>query len=166
MDSLRTMWHARTPRERFALMLAGVVIAVFLLYSFVWEPVRAERTRLRESLPELRAQAARFAIDAAEVRRLRASAHGQPQSSAGGPTAVEAAAEQIGVRASITSITEVPGGRLQVALEPVPYEVLVRWIGELARSAGLAVESVQLRPGPKPGLVMVESLVFKGAGEP
>jgi general secretion pathway protein M len=165
MDSLRTMWHARTPRERFALMLAGVVIVVFLLYSFVWEPVSAERTRLRESLPELRAQAARFAIDAAEMRRLRASAHDQPQS-ASGPTAVEAAAERIGVRASIASITEVPGGRLQVALEPVPYDVLVRWIGELARSAGLAVESAQLRPGPKPGLVMVESLVFKGAGQP
>jgi general secretion pathway protein M len=165
MDSLRTMWHARTPRERFALTVAGVVIAVFLLYSFVWEPVRAERSRLRESLPQLRAQAARFAIDAAEVRRLRASAHGQPQS-LGGPAAVEAAADQIGVRASITSITEVPGGRLQVALEPLPYEALVRWIGELARSTGLVVESAELRPGPKPGLVMVESLVFKGAGEP
>jgi general secretion pathway protein M len=165
MDSLRTMWHARTPRERFALTVAGVVIAVFLLYSFVWEPVRAERSRLRESLPQLRAQAARFATDAAEVTRLRASTRGQPQS-AGGPAAVEAAADQIGVRASITSITEAPGGRLQVALEPLPYEALVRWIGELARSAGLAVESVQLRPGPKPGLVVVESLVFKGAGEP
>jgi len=165
MDSLRTMWHARIPRERFALTVAGVVIAVFLLYSIVWEPVRAERTRLLQSLPQLRAQAGQFAIDAAEMRRLRTSEHGQPQS-AGGPTAVEAAAEQIGVRASITSITEVPGGRLQVALEPLPYEALVRWMGELARSAGLAVESVQLRPGPKPGLVVVESLVFKGAGEP
>ncbi|MGB8435536.1 MAG: type II secretion system protein M [Burkholderiales bacterium] len=165
MDSARTMWLARTPRERFALTVAAGVIAALLLYSFVWEPVRAERARLRESLPQLRAQAAQFASDAAEASRLRASARGQPPS-VGGATAVEAAAEQIGVRANITSITEVSGGRLQVALEPVPYEALVRWIGELARSAGLAVESVQLRPSPKPGIVIVESLVFKGAEGP
>lgn len=165
MDSLRTIWHARTPRERLALTVAGVVIAVFLLYSFVWEPVRAKRMRLLESLPQLRAQATQFATDAAEASRLRASTRGRPQS-VGGPTAVEAAADQIGIRASITSITVAPGGRLQVALEPVPYDALVRWIGELARRAGLAVDSVQLRPGPKPGTVLVESLVFKGAGEP
>jgi general secretion pathway protein M len=165
MDSLRAMWYARTPRERLALTIAGIVVALFLLYTFVWEPVRAERARLRDSLPQLRAQAARFSADAAEASRLRASARERPQS-VSGPAAVEAVADQVGVRGSIGSVTEVTGGRLQVVLEPLPYEAFVRWIGELARSAGLAVESVQLRPGPKPGLVLVESLVFKGAGVP
>lgn len=163
MDSLRAAWQERTLRDRFALALGAAVVAVLLLYAFVWEPVRVDHKRLRESVPQLRAQAVQFATDAAEAQRLRDVGLRHP-GGANTPASLEAAADRTGMRARIKSITEVSGGRVQVVLEPVPYEALVRWIGELTGSAGFAVESVQLRPGPAPGIVLVQTLVLKGAG--
>jgi type II secretory pathway component PulM len=161
MDALRAVWHVRTPRERTALACGSVVVAALLLYGFAWEPLRAEHKRLREFLPQLRAQSLQFAADAAEAGRLRGVA--QTASRSESPrAAVEATAVEAGVRPRIRSIAEVAGGRLQVAVEPVPYEALIRWIGALSSSAGITVESVQLRPGPTPGTVLVETLVLKG----
>jgi general secretion pathway protein M len=163
MDALRTAWHARTPRERTTLVFGGVTVAALLLYGLVWQPLRADHERLRKSLPQLRAQSVQFAADAAEAERLRGI--GQAGAIAASPrAAVEAAADEAGVGARIKSVAETAGGRLQVAVEPVAYEALLRWIGALAAGAGITVESVQLRPGPVPGTVVVETLVLKQRG--
>lgn len=165
MDPMRVAWQARTPRERSALALGAVVVVALLLYSFLWEPMRAEHRRLREYLPQLRAKAAQFTRDAAEAQRLRGAGQA-PSRSESARASLEAVAERTSVRANITSITEVSDGRVQVALEAPPYEAFVRWVGALAGSAGFTVESVQLRPGPAPGIVSVETLVLKKAGAP
>jgi len=159
MDALRTAWQGRTSRERTALVFGGVAVVFLLLYGFVWEPLRAEHARLREILPRLRAQSAQFAADATEARRLRdrrqtASANETPRA------AIESAAVEAGMRPRIKSVTEVAGGRFQVALEPVSYEALIRWVGALAADAGIALESVQLRPGATPGTVVVDTIVL------
>ena len=162
MDAILTAWQTRTPRERIAVALGVVALTLLLLYEFVWEPVRMERGQLRQSLTQLRAQAAQFAEDAAEAERLRAAAKNSPRSESA-TAAVQSAADRTGVRASIKTVTEVSGGRVQITLEPIPYEGLVRWVGELARSTGFAVESLQVRRGSTPGVVMVETMVLKGA---
>jgi general secretion pathway protein M len=163
MDTLRAAWQARTSRERTVLAFGGASVAALLLFGFVWEPLRIEHKRLRASVPQLRAHAERFAADAKEAARLQdvgltTKRHSSPR------TAVEAVAEQAGIRARIKSVTEVAEGRLQVALDPLPYDVLVRWVGALATGANLAVESVELRRGPATGTVQVEMLVLKAAG--
>lgn len=163
MDALRVAWQARTSRERTVLVFGGVAIAALLFFGLVWEPLRVEHKRLRESLPQLRAQSVQFAADAAEAERLRGM--GQTTSpTASARASVEAAADQSGVRPRVTSVTEVAGGRMQVAVEPVPFAALIRWMGTLASGAGITVESLQLRPGPTPGTVQVDTLVLKGLG--
>jgi len=163
MESLRAAWHARNTRDRIVLKAGACAVALLLFYAFVWEPARTEQERLRQSLPRLREQAAQFAADAAEAKRLRSLGLAKAGGS-GTPATVEAAAERTGLRASIKSITEAPGGRLRIALDPVPYGAWVRWIGELSGSAGFTVESVQLRAGAAPGTVIVEKLEVIGAG--
>lgn len=163
MDALRAVWQTRTSRERTALVCGAVTVAFLVLYGFVWEPLRAEHARLRATLPQLLAQSAQFAADAQEARRLRA---GRQSAAANEPprVAIESAAAEAGMRPRIKSVTEVAGGRFHVAVEPVSYAALIRWVGALASGAGIALESVQLRPGATPGTVMVDTLVLKGRG--
>ncbi len=160
--SLPSAWQARTPRERAALGLGAVAITALLLYGFVWEPWRIQQARLREYLPRLRAQATQFTADATEARRLRAQARIAPAGEQPRQT-IESAAVEAGMRGHLKSVTEVTGGRFQVVLGPVPYDAFIRWTGALAASA-VTVESVQLRAGPTPGTVTVESLVLKARG--
>jgi type II secretory pathway component PulM len=163
MEALRAAWHGRNPRERTAIAFGGVSVAVLLIYGFVWEPLRAEHIRLRAALPHLRAEAAQFNADAAEAGRLRKIGHVM-QPGASPRASVETAAKQTGVGKSIKSVTEVSGGRLQIVMDPVSYELLIRWVGGLTSNAGIAVESMHLRPGPAPGTVFVDTLVLKGYG--
>jgi type II secretory pathway component PulM len=164
MDALRAAWQARTSREHTAVGVGAVVVTSLLLYGFVWEPLRADRARLREIVPHLRTQSAQFTTDAAEARRLRGQGHSALASEP--PRAViESAAVESGMRPRIRSVTEVASGRFQVAVEPVSYEALIQWVGALASSDGIALEAVQLRPGATPGTVVVDTLVLKGRGE-
>lgn len=163
MESLREWWRGRAERERAVLLGGGVALFLMVLYAFVWDPVRTEHERLREALPALRAKAAQFDANVQEVERLGRRG-GEARASGGGAAAVESAAERAGIRARIKSIEEGPAARVQVTLDALPYEVLVRWIADVAGSAGLAVDSVELRSGGTPGIVTVPALVFKGTG--
>jgi general secretion pathway protein M len=163
MESLREWWKGRAERERVVLLGGGAALLLLLLYAFVWDPISTEHGRLRESLPALRAKAAQFEADVQEVERLGRRS-GEGRAAGGGPAAVESAADRAGIRARIKSIDEAPGARVQVTLDALPYEALVRWIADVAASAGLTVDSVELRSGGAPGVVTVPALVFKGTG--
>jgi general secretion pathway protein M len=160
MDFLRAAWEARTPRERSVLAAGAVVLAALLGYQFAWSPLMAERERLRSSIVTLRVQAAAFTEDASEAEQLRGSANSRERSGTPLQT-LRALAERNGMRGRIKSIAESPDGRLQVALEPAPYEGVVRWLGEVARDGALSVESIEMKRTNTPGMVQVESLVFK-----
>lgn len=163
MESLREWWKARAERERVVLLGGGAALLLLLLYAFVWDPISTEHGRLRESLPALRATAAKFEADVQEVERLGRRG-GEARSAGRGPAALEAAADRAGIRARIKSIEEGAGARLQVTLDVLPYEALVQWIADVGASAGLTVDSMELRSGGAPGVVAVPTLVFKGTG--
>lgn len=61
--SLAQYWQQRNARERMALVACGGVVLLAILYSLLIDPVAKERARLERSLPNLRADAARFARD-------------------------------------------------------------------------------------------------------
>jgi len=160
MDSLRASWEARTPRERLVLAGGAAALATLLLYQFAWSPLAAERERLRNSIPPLRVQAAQFADHASEAEQLRGSVNGRDR--AGTPSQkLQALAERHGMRGRIKSITESPDGRMQVIVQPAPYEAVVRWLGEVSLDGALAVEAVEMKRTGAPGVVQVESLVVR-----
>ena len=71
--TLRTLWQSRAPRERVVIAVLAVLVGVA---SYVWLVQSADlaHTRLRASVPALRAQAARLDQQAAELERLRSAA--------------------------------------------------------------------------------------------
>lgn len=142
--------------------IGALALTVLLVYHFGWEPLAAERERLRGSIGTLRAQAVQFDQDAAEAQRLRSVRKERPPSSSN-HALLQEAAERVGVRSSIKSITEVADGRLQVAIEPLPYAALMKWIGDIMGSGAVIVDSIQIKASETPGAVQVDSLVLKVA---
>jgi general secretion pathway protein M len=160
MDFLRTAWEARTARERGVLALGAIAVVLLLLYQYVWSPLVVERERLRNSIVPLRVHAAQFAHDASEAEQLRTAAHSRERDATPTQT-LQALAERNDLRDRVKSVAESPDGRVQVTLEPVPYETVVRWLGDIAQSGSLAVESLEMKRTSTPGVVQVESLVLK-----
>jgi len=155
-------WGARAPRERAVLAAAAAALALASLWAYVWIPLAADRARLADALPRLRAAARELARDAAEVERLRAAvrARGAVTAPAG---AIEETLKGAGLGDGYAGVAALGDGRVQVSLRAVPFDALVRALAQLTEAHGLAVESIALKASGEPGKVQVETLVLRAA---
>jgi general secretion pathway protein M len=160
MESLRELWNTREPRERAVLAVGLVALVVAALWAWVWHPIAADRARLVAAMPQLRAQVLQVARHGAEVERLRNAARSRGTPSAP-DAAIATAAKSLGLAEAIGTVTTAGEGRVQVTLKPVPFDALVRLLGELGAGHGIAVESLIVRAAPEPGRVQVETLVLR-----
>ncbi len=162
IERWREWWRAREPRERAVIAAAAAALGVAVLWAYVWIPIEADRARLVEALPRLRAAAQGFAHEAAEVERLRAAVRAR-----GGIAAPQAAIEETlrasGLGDGYAGVTTLGDGRVQVNLRAVPFDALARVVAQLAEAQGLAVERVALKASGEPGKVQVEMLVLRAA---
>lgn len=160
IERLLEWWRARAPRERAVIAAGASALAVAALWAYVWIPIEADRARLAESLPRLRAAAHDVGREAAEVDRLRAAARAR-----GGGAAPQAAIEETlkasGLGDGYAGVAALGDGRVQVNLRAVPFDALVRVVAQLAEAHGLTVERIALKASGEPGKVQVETLVLR-----
>lgn len=155
-------WRSRAPRERLVLAGGGALAVLVLGYAYVWLPVSRETAQLRETLPQLRAQARQVQADAAEVGRLRARAK---------PAVVQqdlaalldARAKEQGLRERIDSIVPLDAAHVRVSAAAVPFDVWVGWLGELHARYGVRVESTRIVADEEAGVVAVEAVFAAGS---
>lgn len=156
----RLWWAGREPRERKMLMAGSAVALVLGVYLAVWEPIASASARLTDELPKLRVQAADFSRQAAEAERLRASSQSRgPVTSI--QSAVQESAPRFNVQGAVKSVQQLAPDRAQVAMGPVAFDPLVRWLGDLGQSSGIAVETLQIGATAEQGKVAVETLVLR-----
>ena len=150
LDALRDRWSGLDPRDRRALRLGGVVLAVMFPLLTAW----AVREQLAARRADLEASQS-LAVEAGRriAARLAAGADvAAPAAPAGAAlqSKVVRAAERAGLAASLGPMEAAGDGRLQVALRDAPYDGAMSLIGALARWEGITVVSADLsrtRPG-------------------
>jgi general secretion pathway protein M len=154
--ALGQWYRAREPRERRVLAIAAVAVPVLVLYATVWDPLMSSREQLGRQLPDLRQTAARFALQADEVERLRKRTPAQ-DSRRSPRIAIEQSAGRMNI--ALRGVESGTADRTIVQLGVVPFDMLSRWLGDLASSEGLSVESLQLTAAG-PGQVRVDRLIL------
>ncbi|WP_296748986.1 type II secretion system protein GspM [Thiobacillus sp.] len=160
MDALIRFWRSRVPRER--LVLAGAALLVLALgFAYGWLPLQREAAQLRQTLPQLRAQAQQLQQEAQEAARLRARPAANPGT--GSPaSAVEQRALAMGLRGQIESIVPQDAGRVRVVLPQVAFDAWIGWLGELQARDGVRVESAQIEAAGVAGMVRVDAVLAGG----
>lgn len=159
-DALIQFWRARAPRER--LVLAGAALLVPALgFAYGWLPMQREVAQLRQTLPQLRAQARQLQQEAQEVARLKARPAAHP--GAGSlASAVEQRALAMGLRGRIESIAPQDAGRVRVVLPQVAFDAWLGWLGELQARHGVRVDSARIEAGDVAGTVRVDAVLAGG----
>ncbi|MGP0172340.1 type II secretion system protein M [Pseudomonas sp. NCHU5208] len=124
------------PRDRLALLLLGAFLLLVLLYLLLWQPAQRQARDARAAFEEQRALYAYLQSRAPELRGrdLQARASLDPTRLQGLVTA--SAAEQGLVIERLDAESQ---GAVQVGLQPVPFEQLLRWI-ETLEAQGVSVE--------------------------
>lgn len=151
---LRTRYEALQPREQLLVGIAGMLIALALIYAAIWQPFAHARVRHAKELDAARAVASSLAIAETEVlsRGQRGAAP-----IVGSDVSLLSAVDQAAKSGTLTK----PPSRLQpdgenqarVWLEDVQFDVLMRWMYELQNNYGLRIDVADIERQPTPGLV-------------
>ena len=154
--TLTQFWHQRTPAERRTLALGGTVLAVALLYAFVWHPLSQERQRLLDSLPQLRAAAAQMRLQSAEVARLRSLPQKNLGNNLRGALDVAGAGRSVGTPSQIIALDS---GRARVEFNAVAFDNWIDWATRLQTEHGVRVESASIAALSEPGMVSIQAVL-------
>jgi general secretion pathway protein M len=153
VERLRAGWAALAPREQRVLGAGAIVLALAVLYLGAWEPLVAAQRERQASLEDARALAGLIEQLAVETQRGRGTGGG----TAGAGQSLLAVVDQSRRASALTK----PPSRLQpegdamvrIWLEDVPFEALLRWLGDLQLRYGVRVDTADIERESGPGLV-------------
>jgi general secretion pathway protein M len=155
---LRGLWRSRAPRER---VVIGVLAVLAGAASYVWLVQSADQahTRLRASVPALRAQAARLEQQASELERLRAT----PPASASKTdlrTLVQAQAGAAGLSRALVRIDAPDADQVVVVFGAVAFADWLNWVASL-KSQQVRLDACRVEALSTPGLVSVTATLVR-----
>ena len=146
MASLRqqagTWWQARTPRERQAVVLVGLVLGVFIVWSLFIQPALSTVNKAPAQLDQLDEQYQQMQRIATESTALRAAPRVGPAQAA---QALKAATDRLGERGKLV----MQGDRATLTLNTgVSPDALRAWLNEARSGARARPVEAQLQRGP------------------
>jgi general secretion pathway protein M len=160
IERLRAWWAGLAERERRVVGAGGVALGLILVYLLVWEPLTTARVQRELSLQAARAMAVQLEELAAVAGRAgRPAIQGKDQS-------LLAVVDQSRKASALTK----PPSRLQpegdntvrIWLEDVPFDALVRWLGDLHTRYGVRVDNADIERESGPGLVNARLTLMRG----
>ncbi len=146
-------WAQRLPRERLLIaIMAGLAVLAVLMFG-VWKPIESARARARTDIRTYETLSSQMRAAGPEAVRRAVN---QSAAGAGGLTDSAAA-----VGLTIRRI-DPDGDRTRVALEDVPFAVVVDWLDRVERDNGLRAVEVKMERRPAPGVVNAEITLAAG----
>ena len=136
-----TWWQARTPRERQAVVLVLLVLALFAAWRLLVQPALRTVREAPAELDRLDAQYQQMQRIAAEGSALRAAPRVAPAQAA---QALRAATDRLGDRGKLLQ----QGDRATLTLTSVAPEALRAWLNEARSGARARPVEAQLQRGP------------------
>lgn len=138
MNALRSLWQARSMRERRLLLLAAALLALALLWSWALAPALQTWRNAPQRQAELDRQSRQMLQWQAQARQLhnpsrltRAQAQAQLQASS---------AALLGAGAQLS----LQGDQLRVQLQAASADGLARWLAQAREQAQALPQSAQL----------------------
>ena len=159
LERFRAWWSSLADRERRVLSFGAAALALIVIYAGIWDPLASAQQRRQTELLAARAMASQ--LEALAVAAPRAGG-----ASAGAGQSLLAVIDQSRKSSSITK----PPSRLQpegdntvrIWLEDVPFDGLMRWLGDLQTRYGVRVDSAEIERESGPGLVNARLTLMRG----
>jgi len=140
-EALRTFWENRSERDRTAIGAAAILIALAIVYAYVWLPVTRERDRLLVRIPELRAEAQAMESDAGALDRLGSGARPGARDL---KTAIEQAAATSRIALSQGGIEQQGAQRVRVLIASVRAAEAFTFVARLQSAQSVLLENLRM----------------------
>lgn len=147
-------WSAREPREKRLLTIGGTVLGIALVYSVFFSPAYEGRAKLREELPQLRAQLAQMQAEAREARELSAAAAGVPPS---GDALHQALVDSLAAHGLQNVQVTALGDAMQVRAKNIAFGDWIGWVDDARKANKVQVSEANVTALDKPGQVDLDA---------
>jgi len=151
MNGVRDWWRGLDMRERRAVLLAGLALLLFSLYSG-WQSFDQARQQRLERLERQREALRDLSRQAAEIRQLRGQADTPSRSKESLLALVDRSARAQGLGAALKRVKP-EGGGVRLWLEKAPFDTLIVWLGRLKSRQGADITALSLERVNDTGLV-------------
>ena len=154
LSSIKTWWQGLNIREQRLILVMSSVIAVFLLYSLLWQPLNENLSKTEQKLASRQALLSWVTENTARYQNVK-STNGGKKSSGSLSSIINRTANQ--QQLTITRM-QPQGDNVQVWLDSAPFTQLLFWLEHLANNEGLQVQAIDLAQTDKQGEVRVRRL--------
>jgi general secretion pathway protein M len=153
MKSFTTWWLSLQPREQQLVKIAGFFIGLGLFYIAIWQPIHQARAN-----SEIKAKAAVEQLNWLQSRLPLLSQNTAVATSGSINDIVAQTAPQFQIK---VSRMQPQNDQLQLSLEDVGFEQLLRWLTELQSKHGVQLLQLDIAASEVPGTVRVRRLVLE-----
>jgi general secretion pathway protein M len=157
-EALRQWWTERSPRERVIVAAGASLVAALVLFLFVYEPIDAERLRLRERVPQLKLTLQKMQAQAEQVKSVQS----RPKSAS-----LEVALKETAAQSGLANANIALDGpdRARVSFASVEFNRWIQWTGRLQTERAIRIESAQVEALREPGMAKINALLASSAGK-
>jgi general secretion pathway protein M len=150
---MKAWWQQLNIREQRLVMAMASVMGVFILYSFIWQPLNENLVKAEKKL--LRQQALLEWVGENTARYQQSVKGGSSQSKGSLSSIVNRTAKRNNI---VITRMQPQGDDLQVWIDEVSFSQLLLWLEQLAANEKLQVKGIDLTRGEKSGAVRVRRL--------
>lgn len=154
VSSIKSWWQGLNIREQRLVLMMGSAFLVFLLYSFIWQPLNDNLANTKKRLDNRQELLSWVTDNTARYQSVK-SAGGSKKSGGSLSSIINRTANQ--QQLTITRM-QPQGEMLQVWLDSAPFTQLLFWLEHLANNEGLQVQAIDLTRGDSQGEVRVRRL--------
>lgn len=163
IEKLYQRFLALNQRERLLVGAAAATLTAALLFLVVWEPLHDGVKRLRGDVATTQALVAELSQARALVLSGRGGAgviQGQGRSLL---AIVDQTGKENGLGGAITRMQPEGDATVRIWLEQADFAALIRWLGALESTYGVAVIEAAIDREAQPGLVRARIALVRGA---
>jgi len=158
----QTRFNALSVRERWMVGGCAAVIAYLVLYLGIWEPVVSAHDRRETAIADARLIAERLEAAAALVQGQRGSQPRGSQAAGSLLSLVDQSLKSSKIGKPAERVQPEGDQEVRVWLTGVPFDAVVRWVGDLQQRYGIAVQTLDVERQAEPGVVDARLSLVRG----
>ncbi|MET0065189.1 MAG: type II secretion system protein M [Candidatus Thiodiazotropha sp.] len=160
---MKQWWQSKTQQEHLAMILGAAAVLILLVYLVFWLPFTRDLEKQAQRVESQTATLQWMQDNVGLVQRMRARQGGSRKvSNEALLTLVDRTAKTIRMREQIERIKPQGDKAVQLWIEQAPFDILIRWLGQLTEEHGLEIESLNIDRQDGPGLVNARVVVQRG----
>jgi len=150
---MNTWWQQLNLREKKLVLAMGSLVVIFILYSFIWQPLNDNIAKTEKKLA--RQQQLLSWVQENTQRFQQAKSNGTKQANGSLSSIVNRTASSNKI--NITRM-QPQGDNIQVWIDEIAFNQLLQWLEQLSTREGLRVTNIDLSDVEQAGVVRVRRL--------